>query len=207
MTDSSDPLAQQEPSPPGAPGRQAAREAGTAAQKAGQRVLLLDRPRYVAAAPPYLDPRHGGLVLCGKNADRKARELRLEGYDSILVIDQAAYESEAATDDEPFALPEGRLFGDRLDDVLQQQLDCEADVALTPTRYIHAGDADALRGVMRAAQAIERSDVIVTVPVTLSWLRDECLPQLPRRKLNTGLAGRRLPRSGTVRISSYFRSL
>jgi hypothetical protein len=31
--------------------------------------------------------------------------------------------------------------------------------------------------------------------------------QLPRRKLDTGLAGGRLPRSGAVRISSYFRSL
>jgi hypothetical protein len=117
-------------------------------------------------------------VLCGKNADRKARELRQEGYGSILVIDQAAYETEAATDDEPFALPEGRLFGNGLHDVLQQQLDCGADVALTPTRYVHADDADALKGVMRAAQAIERNDVIVTVPVAITWLRDEYLPQL-----------------------------
>jgi hypothetical protein len=35
----------------------------------------------------------------------------------------------------------------------------------------------------------------------------ELVRELPRRKLNTGLAGERLPRSGTVRISSYFRSL
>jgi hypothetical protein len=178
MTESSDPLSHQEHSAPGAPRRQPARKQGTATQKVGQRVLLLDRPRYVPAAPPYLDSDHGGLVLCGKNADRRARELRVQGYDSILIIDQAAYESEAATTDEPFALPEGRLFGDRLDDVLQQQLDCEADVALTPTRYVHAGDALALKGVMRAAQAIERTDVIVTVPVAVSWLRDESLPQL-----------------------------
>jgi hypothetical protein len=33
------------------------------------------------------------------------------------------------------------------------------------------------------------------------------LIQLPRRNLNTGLAGGRLPRSGAVRISSYFRTL
>jgi hypothetical protein len=31
--------------------------------------------------------------------------------------------------------------------------------------------------------------------------------KLPRRKLNAGLAGERLPRSGMVRISGYFRSL
>ena len=178
MTDSSAPLPRQEHSAPAAPARQAAREAGTAAQMMAERVLLLDRPRYVDAASAYLDPDHGGLVLCGKNAGGRARQLCGAGYESILVIDQAAYETEAATADEPFALPEGRLFGQDLDDVLQQQLDCGADIAVTPTRYVYPGDADALRGVMRAAQAIERSDVIVIVPVAITWLRDESLQQL-----------------------------
>jgi hypothetical protein len=73
MTDSSVPLPRQGPSVPGAPARQAAREASTAAQKVAERVLLLDRPRYVDAAPPYLDPDHGGLVLCGQNAGGRAR--------------------------------------------------------------------------------------------------------------------------------------
>jgi putative DNA methylase len=36
---------------------------------------------------------------------------------------------------------------------------------------------------------------------------DTTAKALPRRKLSAGLAGRRLPRSRTVRISSYFRSL
>jgi phenylacetate-CoA ligase len=35
----------------------------------------------------------------------------------------------------------------------------------------------------------------------------EALRSYPRRNLDAGLAGRRLPRSGTVRISSYFRTL
>jgi hypothetical protein len=178
MTDSSAPLPRQEHSAPGAPARQAAREAGTAAQKVAERVLLLDRPRYVDSAPAHLDPDHGGLVLCGQHAGGRARELRRAGYESILVIDQAAYETEAASADEPFALPEGRLFGEDLDDVLQGQLGCGADVAVTPTRYIRPGDADALKAVMRAARAIERSDVMVIVPVAITWLRDEYLRQL-----------------------------
>ena len=60
--------------------------------------------------------------------------------------------------------------------MLQEQRDCGASVAMTPTRYVHAGDADALKGVMRAAQAIERDDVVVTLPIAISWLRDESLP-------------------------------
>jgi hypothetical protein len=178
MTDSDVPLPREEHSAPVAPAGRTAREPSTAAQTVAERVLLLDRPKYVHAVPTHLDSDHGGLVLCGKDAGGRARQLRRAGYDSILVIDQAAYENEPATADEPFALPGGQLFGGHLDDVLQQQLDCGADVAMTPTRYVHAGDADALKGVMRAAQAIKRSDVIVTMPVAITWLRDESLQQL-----------------------------
>jgi hypothetical protein len=161
------------------PIRQAAPEATTAARQLRERVLLLDRPCYVDRAPPYLDPDHGGLVLCGQNAGRQARQLRLMGYQGLLVIDPAAYERAAASTDEPFALPpEGRLFGASLEEVLQEQLDCGANLAMTPTRYVHAGEADALKAVMRAAQSIQRNDFIVTVPVAVAWLRDESLLQL-----------------------------
>jgi hypothetical protein len=176
MTDSSVPG--QRPDPV-LPVRQAAPEAATAAGQLMERVLLLDRPCYVDQPPPYLDPDHGGLVLCGQNAGRQARQLRLMGYQGLLVIDPAAYESAAATSDEPFAPPpEGQLFGSSMNDVLQEQLDCGANIAMTPTRYVHAGEADALKAVMREAQAIERNDVVVAIPVAVAWLRDEFLLQL-----------------------------
>jgi hypothetical protein len=178
MTDSNVPLPQQDRWASEAPASHAGRDASTAAQKVAERVLLLDRPRYVKAVPAHLDPNHGGFVLCGKNASSRASQLRRAGYEGILVIDHAAYESEAATADEPFALPERRLFGEPLDDVLEDQLVYGASVAMTPTRYIHPGDADALKGVMREARAIERSEVIVAVPVARAWLRDESLRQL-----------------------------
>jgi hypothetical protein len=148
-----------------------------AANAVAERILLLDRSVYVRTAPTYLDPKHGGLVLCGKNADRGVLRLRRDGYDGLLLEDAAAYEKQAATTDQPFALPKGHLFGNDLDSVLQEQRDYGATVALTPTRYIHAGNAEALKGLMRAARAIERDDV-VSVPVDLAWLRDESLRQL-----------------------------
>jgi hypothetical protein len=178
MTDSSVPPSQQEHSAPATPGGQVAREAGTAVRQLAERVLLLDRPKYVAGVPTHLDPDHGGLVLCGPGAGSRARTLRSAGYEGTLVIDRAAYEAEAATADEPFAIPDGRLFGGDLEGVLQEQRDCGASVATTPTRYIHAGDSDALKAVMRTVRAIERNDVLVTVPVAISWLRDESLRQL-----------------------------
>jgi hypothetical protein len=151
---------------------------GVAAAAVAQRILLLDRPVYVRTPPEYLDPKHCGLVLCGNNAGRGVVWLRQDGYDSLLLEDPGAYEKQAATAEEPFALPQGRLFGNNLDSVLQEQRDRGATVAITPTRYIHAGDADALKGLMRTAQIIERSDVIVSVPIDLAWLRTESLGQL-----------------------------
>ena len=65
MTDSSVPSSDQERSAPAATGRQAAREAGTAAQGLAERILLLDRPRYVAGASTDLDSDHGGPAHLG----------------------------------------------------------------------------------------------------------------------------------------------
>jgi predicted ATPase len=45
------------------------------------------------------------------------------------------------------------------------------------------------------------------LPLRLQGILLARITALPRRKLNAGLAGGHLPRSGTVRISSYFRSL
>ena len=77
-----------------------------------------------------------------------------------------------ATDDEPFALPDsdGALFGGDLDSLLDGQRQRHAAAAITPSRYIQAGDSAAFKALVRQAQAIERDDVIVVVPVALPWL-------------------------------------
>jgi hypothetical protein len=55
----------------------------------------------------------------------------------------------------------------------------------------------------------QRMDVLPGVaPVSLLLARtDNTVVALPRRNLDAGLAGGRLRRSGTVRISSYFCTL
>ena len=51
--------------------------------------------------------------------------------------------------------------------------------AITPSRYIQAGDSAAFKALVRQAQAIERDDVIVAVPVALPWLtKQQYLAQL-----------------------------
>jgi hypothetical protein len=151
---------------------------GRAADAVAERILLLDRPKYVRQVPPNLNAAHGGLVLCDADAAAGVIALRKSGYTGVLVEDVAAYETEAATADEPFALPEPGLFGNDLESVLQEQLDRGATVALTPTRYVPAGASDALKAIMTTAQALDRDDVIVLVPVSIAWLRQESRSQL-----------------------------
>lgn len=166
------------PTDSGSPGVEHIWQPGRAASAVAERVFLLDRPKYVRQVPTYLDAAHGGLVLCDADAGRGVIALRESGFTGVLVEDVAAYEKEVATADEPFALPEPGLFGNDLESVLQGQLARGASVALTPTRYVPAGASDALKAIMTAAQALDRDDVIVLVPVSIAFLREESRSQL-----------------------------
>jgi hypothetical protein len=166
------------PTDSGAPAVGHALRLGRAAGAVAERVLLLDRPKHVRQVPTMLDDDHGGLVLCDTGAGAGVISLRKSGYTGVLVEDVAAYEKEVATASEPFALPEPGLFGNDLESVLQGQLDRGATVALTPTRYVPAGASDALKAIMTTAQALDRDDVIVLVPVSIAWLRRESRSQL-----------------------------
>jgi len=144
------------------------------------RIFLLDRPQFTRQVPPFLAADRSGLVLCGKGGNAKAEVLWRQSAGPLLV-DPAAYVDEVATADEPFALPEsdGALFGTDVNVVLDGQRQCHAAAAVTPSRYVQAGDSAAFKALVRHAQAIERDDVIVAVPVALSWLtKDQYLPQL-----------------------------
>src|SRR5215472_12126303 len=143
------------PTDSGAPVGGHAWQLGQAAGAVAERVFLLDRPKYVRQMPTYLDAAHGGLVLCDADAGAGVIALRESGYTGVLVEDVAAYEKEVATADEPFALPQPGLFGNDLESVLQGQLARGASVALTPTRYVPAGAADALKAIMTGAQALD----------------------------------------------------
>jgi hypothetical protein len=95
--------------------------------------------------------------------------------------DPGAYTSQVATAEEPIALPDrdGALFDGDLDSVLNGQRDVHASVSVVPCRYVQAGDSPAFKALVRHTQAIERDDVIVTVPVAIAWLKEkQYLPQM-----------------------------
>jgi len=144
------------------------------------RIFLLDDPRYTQHVPSFLAPGRSGLALGGNGSNAKAKAIWRQSAVPLL-SDPAAYLDQVATDDEPFALPgtDGALFGSDLDSLLDGQRQCHAIAAITPSRYIQAGHSAAFKALVRQAQAIERDDVIVTVPVALPWLtKQQYLPQL-----------------------------
>ncbi|MEV0307180.1 hypothetical protein [Nonomuraea fuscirosea] len=145
---------------------------GTAGRAIAQRALTLERANLLLEAPGYLHPDHGGLVVCGTGCSARLYTLR-RTFAGVLAEDCAAYEKEVATTDAPFRLPENVLFGGDLDSALQEQLDNGASFAVTPTRYIKAGNPAALKAVVKAAKALQRDDVVVTLPVSIVWLRPE----------------------------------
>jgi hypothetical protein len=165
--------------PPSRPGLAPTSIASRAARAVADRILMIDRPQFVRQVPGFLDTSHGGLVLCGPAAPAGTLGVRDGGYTGVLLEDTAPYEREVATAEEPFSLPaDDLLFGADLDSALQMQIDRGATVAVTPSRYVQAGDSGALKAIMKAAEAVKRDDVIVIMPVALAWLRKESRAQL-----------------------------
>jgi hypothetical protein len=144
------------------------------------RIFLLDSPRHTQQVPPFLAADRSGLVLCGRGSHAKADTIGRHST-SPLLIDPAAYLDQVATAAEPFALPEsdGTLFGSDVGAMFDGQRQCHAAAAITPSRYVQAGDSAAFKALVYQAQEIERDDVIVAVPVALPWLtQKQYLPQL-----------------------------
>ena len=163
--------------PTGIPGTQPAVSASTLVTG---RIFLLDSPRYAREMPAFLAAGRSGLVLSGSGGHARATELWPQAADPLL-IDPASYLGQTATAVDPFALPGGEdtLFGSSLEALLAGQRQCRAAAAITPSRYVQAGDSAAFKALVRQARAIERNDVIVAVPVALPWLtQQQYLPQL-----------------------------
>lgn len=157
--------------PASLPGTQAT---APASKLVAGRIFLLDSPRYARQVPAFLAPGRSGLVLAGSGGHARAADLFRQAAVPLL-IDPARYIDQTATADEPFALPGGEdaLFGSGLDALLAGQRQCRAAAAITPSRYVQAGDSAALKALVCQARAIERDDVIVAVPVALAWLTQQ----------------------------------
>jgi hypothetical protein len=173
---------QQRPGPDAASAPDSSGSVPVPAGRAGllaNRVLVHARPRGITGLISAVDQRHSGIILCGDEPERGLKRCRKAGFKGILAIDPRGYEDGPATPEAPFTLsPDGQLFEPSLEQVLNDQREAGADVALTPTRFIEAGDAASLKAAARAAASLGRDDTIFSVPISIAWLNSTYISQL-----------------------------
>lgn len=156
--------------PPGEPARQRGRRRGDAVAVLGGRVFAHTRPCDATEVAGLLGAE-GGLVLSGARPVRAARRCRDEGgFTGPILYDLAAAETGIADRDEPFDGTGDGLLEIPLEQRLQGQLDAGADAALTPTRYLRAGDLGAVEAAIRGVLRLGRDDVILSLPLDAGWL-------------------------------------
>ncbi|MFI8834908.1 hypothetical protein ACIGPN_28345 [Streptomyces afghaniensis] len=136
------------------------------------RVLLQVGYRRAARYRGRVDTSSSGLVLTGDGALAKAGQLREDGFDAALLVDEGCYRVAAASAEAPFpSLDNGPapLFGDPLEHLMLAHL-AFADLALTPTGYLHAGDTGALQAAAARVTRLDDPRVVFTAPIDASWL-------------------------------------
>lgn len=134
------------------------------------RMLVYARPNQVPNIEPHVSLDRSGFVLAGANTNGRMRLLEDSGYGGVVLVDPAAYEKHVATADAPFWSPEDQLLPMTLEDMLNQQLMAGASAAITPTKFVRAGDTDSLKAAARQVKALGRNDVIFAAPLDVSLL-------------------------------------
>ena len=134
------------------------------------RMLVYARPNQVPNLQSHISLERGGFVIAGANTNGRMRLLEDSGHEGVVLVDPAAYEKHLATPDAPFWTPEDQVLPMTLAEMLNQQLVAGATAAITPTKFITAGDTDSLKAAARQVKVLERNDVIFAVPLDVSLL-------------------------------------
>jgi hypothetical protein len=121
---------------------------------------------------------NSGQIITGANAVETVRKIRRAIPDRPLLAEPISLEKHNATLTEPFMLPGEGLFRTTLNDVLDEQRNAGATIAVTPTGFIQAGDEDVLREVIEQANGLERTDIAVGLALHTEFLREQNLPTL-----------------------------
>ncbi|WP_017592536.1 hypothetical protein [Nocardiopsis potens] len=127
-----------------------------------------------------VSPLDSGIVFCGGKAAEDLRALTSgHGFSGPVLIDPAAYERHAATPERPFIVGQASLFNDdELEEELDRLLEQKSLMALTPTGYLRAGDTRSLSAAVHRVTGLNRSDVLLTVPIDSGWLTGNAFPEL-----------------------------
>ncbi|MEO6086650.1 MAG: hypothetical protein ABIQ18_26405 [Umezawaea sp.] len=150
------------------------------------RMLVYARPDQVSNLRSHVSLDRGGFILAGAKVHGRMRLMEESGYQGVVLADPAAYEKHLATPDAPFWTPEGQALPMTLDGMLDQQLVAGAAAAITPTKFIRAGDTDSLRAAARQVKDLRRDDVIFAVPLDVSLLDRHYIRQVKAILVDAG---------------------
>ena len=126
-----------------------------------------------------IDPTRGGLVLSGKKVLDLAGRVRplLDG--APLLFEPKALIDHFSTAENPFGLvDESQLVAPSLSDVLDGQIRAGAALAVTPTGFMAAGNADPLKAAVEQANMLDRTDTLLLMPVDTRWCKEPAAAQL-----------------------------
>jgi hypothetical protein len=149
--------------------------------------LLFIGSQDVVDVLPYVDSAHGGLVVVGAHARATVRRLHLERSDLFLLEQPTAHTQAFASAGSPFVLQsdaddpvQPSLFATSrtVDEVLGAQLRNGASLAVLPTGFVQAGDFETVTAVVAAANAVDRSDTILHLPLDYTWARKPAVEKI-----------------------------
>jgi len=151
--------------------------------RADARDLLRDHVLTVVGADaensaPYVDPAVGGLVVTGARANTAVSALRNQYPHLVLLAEPNAPSTYTATKARPFKLDDAGLLQETLDAVLDGQLRSGADVAITPTGFIDAGDWGAAKAAVEQANLAAGDNILTLLPVSPRWCAEPAVDQL-----------------------------
>jgi hypothetical protein len=152
------------------------------------RLLILGTADDIYANMPFIDPAHGGAVVLGAQARTAVRRLR-HAYPDMLILEQPTVHADhAASKDNPFIINSAASASDQpslfevppktLEGEIEAQIANGASLGVPPTGFIEAGDVHALRAVVETANRIQRSDVLLHLPLAHVWISGDGLTKV-----------------------------
>lgn len=119
-----------------------------------------------------------GLVLTSRNSIADVTQISRYVPQVVTIVEPRYAMTEFATPERPLILPDDDgLIAFTVDDVLSQQLDTGARIAMTPTGFVRAGEPDTLRAVVEVSRSVSRDDTLHRVFLSPKYFRPENLRQ------------------------------
>lgn len=164
--------------PPGHPLFSASRKVTGSPLDSVRDLILLHVKNPRSAPVERVSSSAQGIVFSGRQArEHLSKHIREHGMGYPLVLDPSAYEKEVATPDSPFALEPPSLYGeDQFAATLSLLEGTRATLSLTPTKYLYSSREGvmALRRAVEMVNAVETTNLILSVPIDTAWLTELC---------------------------------